>query len=296
MKISIFSLIFSNRNIEESIKLAKEIGYDGVELLGADPHLSSDMTIEKVKELGKISEYYGVEFPAIASYIGNFSTISDNECNKQMDELEKYFCIMDTLKCNLIRVGCGGPNTFLAREYHYNKALYWMNRCADLANQYNKKIVMEIHNGSLIETVEAADKFIKDLSRDNIGLIHDAGNMYITDTDYGINSVKVLGDKIFHVHVKDELRVDDDTLPASFHNRTIYGDEIFQQKLLGEGAVDHVPLFKGLLKVGYNGFLSCECHAAIPDIEKAKHELAEIKMQIKIAENELINEKRNIAI
>jgi sugar phosphate isomerase/epimerase len=147
---------------------------------------------------------------------------------------------------------------------------------------------MEIHNGSLIETVEAADNFIKKINRENVGFIHDAGNMYITDTEYGEKSVETLGNKIFHVHVKDELRVNDDTLPGAFHDRTIYGNETFQQKMLGEGAVDHVPLFKALRKIGYNGFLSSECHAVVPEIEKAKHEIKEIRKQIMIAESSTI--------
>lgn len=293
MKISIFTLIFNNRSIEEAIKLAKEIGYDGVELWGSEPHISADTPLSRIKELKNILDYYEMEVPAIGSYIGEFSTASDSECGKALQELEKYLNFMDLLKCNLIRVNCGGPSAFLAKDYHNSKALYWMDKCAELAKQYNKKIAMEIHNGSLIENIEAADKFIRAINKDNLGFIHDAGNMYITDTDYGIKSVELLGDKIFHVHVKDEIRVNDDTLPGTFHNRTIYGDEVFQHKLLGEGAVDHIPLFKGLIKMGYKGFLSCECHAPLTDIERAAGELAKIKNQIKIAEDEL---KQKIAI
>lgn len=287
MKTSIFSLIFGERPLEETLRLAKEIGYDGVELWGREPHLSESTTPQRAREIRKLLDYYQLEVPAIGSYVGEFSTISDNECYKAMESLERFLNLMEILGCDLIRVNCGGPNAFLAQEYHYKKALYWMEKCSELAKQYNKKIAMEIHNGSLIETVEAADRFIKTLDKDNVGFIHDAGNMYITDTDYGIKSVEILGKKIFHVHVKDELRVDDDTLAGAFHNRTIYGDEIFQQKVLGEGAVDHIPLFKGLIIMGYTGFLSCECHAVLPDIQKARGELKELRNQIRIAEEEI---------
>lgn len=283
MKISLFSLIFSKRSIQESIKLAKEIGYDGVELWGGEPHFPPGTTMEQAKEIRSMLDYYELEVPNIGSYVGNFSTISDSECEKTFEDLERYLDLMDIIKCDMIRVSCGGPNAFLAKSFHYDKALYWIGKCADLAGRYNKKIVMEIHNGSLIETIETADGFIKRLKKDNAGFIHDAGNMYITDTDYGLKSVETLNDKIYHVHVKDELRVDDDTLPGAFRNRTVYGDEVFQQKLLGEGAVDHYPLFKGLIKMGYKGFLSSECHAPVDDIEKARHELEEIRKQIQVA-------------
>lgn len=32
--------------------------------------------------------------------------------------------------------------------------------------------------------------------------------------------------------------------------------------------------------MGYGGFLSCECHAAFTDTERATHDLAEIKNQM----------------
>ncbi|MDI6618480.1 MAG: sugar phosphate isomerase/epimerase [Clostridiales bacterium] len=283
MKVSLFTLVFRDRSIDESIRLAKEIGYDGVELWGREPHISAGTTKERAREIRRMLDEYGLKIPSIGSYIGGFSTMSDEECKKTYEDLKKYLNIMGVLKCNLIRVGCGGPNAFLAQNYHYEKASYWIDKCADLAAQYKCRIAMEIHNGSLIETVEAADSFIKKVKRDNVGFILDPGNMYITGTDYGAKSVDILGNKIFHVHVKDELRVKDDSMPGTFHDRTKDGDEIFQQKMLGEGAVDHLPLFKALIKSGYNGFLSNECHAAVPDIERAKHDLIEIKNQLKIA-------------
>lgn len=290
MKTSIFTLIFSERTLEETLSLAKEIGYDGVELWGKKPHLFADTTLERAREIRKLLDYYELEVPAIGSYIGNFSMASDIECKNEMTELEKYLNLMDILKCDMIRVGCGGPNAFAAQDYHYNKALYWINECAIMAKQYDKKILLEIHNGSLIETVESAHKFMIDLNQDNVGLIHDAGNMYISDTDYGVKSIDSLGKYISHVHVKDELRVNDDSLIDTFHSRTIYGDEIFQHKLLGQGAVDHIPIFKALMKKGYNGFISCECHNSIPDIDRARIELNEIRRQIRIASKEIDKE------
>lgn len=283
MDISVFTLVFKNRSIEDTIKIAKEIGYDGIELWGAEPHISSDTPINKVKQIKELTDKYELTLPSIGSYIGDFSTLSDDECKQEVEKLEKFFNIMNILKCDLIRVNPGGPNAFLAQEYHYEKGLYWMNICANLAAQYNVRIAMEIHNGSLIETVEAASDFLKRLNKENVGIILDAGNMYISGTDYGTRAVEILSEKVFHVHVKDELRVKDDTLPDTFHDKTIYGDEIFQQKLLGEGAVDHLPLFKALIKSNYNGFLSSECHVNMPDIEKAKHELAKIRELLNMA-------------
>lgn len=284
MKIAISTIMFNKRSIQEAIKLAKQIGYDGVEIWGREPHISYNTPIERVREIRNMLDFYELEISNIASYVGGFSTISDKECSMEYEKLYNYMDIMEILKCGIIRVWVGGPNTFLANSYHYEKAMFWVDKCAELAKKNNKKIALEIHNGSLIGTVESADRFIKDLNRENVGLIHDAGNMYITDTDYGGGSIEAL-DSIFHVHIKDELRVDSDSLSGAFRDRTIYGDEIFQHKLLGQGAVDYFPVFKALIKQKYEGFVSAESLAPVEDIKKAEHELNEIKEQICMADD-----------
>lgn len=47
-------------------------------------------------------------------------------------------------------------------------------------------------------------------------------------------------------------------------------------KVLGEGAVDHLPAFRALTRLGYRGFLSCECEIRWPGKEAvllcAEHE------------------------
>lgn len=277
MKISVCTLLFKDRSIEDAIKLSSEIGFDGVEIWGQERHIFAETSVEKAKLIKSMLDYYEQEVPSIASYITDFSTKPDDECKKSVDELERYLNLMNIIGCNMIRLWPGGPNAFLAQEHHFERALYWVGKCADLASQYGKRIVLEIHNGSLIESVESADKFIRALNKDNAGLIHDAGNMYITDTDYKEKSVEILGKKIFHVHIKDELRINDDTLPGAFHDTTIHGDEIFQQRRLGEGAVDHMPMLKSLINLGYDGFLSCECHAPGLDTENASHDLKKIR-------------------
>ena len=272
-----FTLIFRNRSIQQAMRLSRKLGYEGIELWGMEPHISANSTQERAEEIRELADELKLDIVGIGAYLGGFSTKSDVECESQLEELEKYFTVMDWLGCDLIRVGPGGPNAFLAQDYHYAKAAHWLRKCGDLASDYNVRLAMEIHNASLIETIDGAERLLEMINRENVGLIHDAGNMYITGTDFGEESVRRLGEKIFHVHVKDELRIDDESLPGSFRNLTQKGNELFQQQMLGKGGVDHLPLFKSLKKIGYSGYLSTECHAAKPDLYRAEQDLKEIQ-------------------
>lgn len=259
------------------MRLAKGFGYDGVELWGREPHISADTTYERASEIRELAAELGLEIAGIGAYLGRFLTMSDAQCEEVLEELKKYFQVMEWLGTDLIRVWPGGPNAFLAQDYHYAKAAHWLQRCGDLAAERGVRLAMEIHNGSLTETVEGAERLLAMIQRDNVGVIRDAGNMYITGTDYGEETVQRLGEKIFHVHVKDELHIEDESLPGSFRDLTAQGNELFQQQMLGEGAVDHLPLFRALKKMGYSGFLSAECHAAKPDLYRAEKDLEAIK-------------------
>jgi sugar phosphate isomerase/epimerase len=142
---------------------------------------------------------------------------------------------------------------------------------------------IEIHAHTLVETVDATQRLLRDIDRDNVGAIHDAGNMYIVEEPFGPESVERLGDDLVHVHVKEEARVDDPDLPGAFELETDAGDELFQPRRLGEGDVDHGPLFDALQDAGYDGFVTDECHVPTEsdgDIEVARHELTELRAML----------------
>jgi sugar phosphate isomerase/epimerase len=117
-----------------------------------------------------------------------------------------------------------------------------------------------------------ARKVIDLVDRRNFGVIHDAGNLHITGDIYGEDSVDVLGDRIFHVHVKDmvETAADDETGHDYLAGR-------FKRSPLNAGNVDHTSLLRGLKKIGFDGYLSCEASGGSDPVAVARHELAELK-------------------
>ncbi|MFD0961805.1 sugar phosphate isomerase/epimerase family protein [Paenibacillus chungangensis] len=280
MKFAAFSGVLIEHSIQEAMKLTKQLGLDGIEIAVREPHLSPTTSKARVKEMASLSEDLGLDIPVLASYIGGFSTDSDKGCEQSFQDLQRLLDIAAELKSTMIRVSPGGPNGFMSQAYHYEKAAYWMERCAQAAKGYDIDIVMEIHNGSIVETVEESLRLLSLIPSDNIGMIHDAGNMYITDTDYGRDSVIGLGSRMLHVHVKDELRVNEVGAPGTFLNVTKHGEEKFLQSRMGEGGADHGPLFAAMKETGYNGWVTLECHAPFPAYERLEYDLQFVKKLI----------------
>ena len=278
---SLFTKVLNDRPLDEAIEVTAQIGYDGIELMGREPHLSGDTSIERVEELAAKITDLGLDVPCLATYTGFYIGKTDEECEAQLDELERFCKFADVLGCDLVRHSPGGPPARDATKDDYAEAATWMRRAADLASDHDMRLGVEIHGHTITETADTTLKLLEMVDRANVGAIHDAGNMYLVGADYGRQTVERLSDRLFHVHVKDERRVTDESMAGAFNFETDRGVETFQPTLLGDGDVTYRPLFEALADTGYNGFVTDECHvpsdAPDEDIAIARNELAALR-------------------
>lgn len=264
MQTSVLTKTFGERDLFDACAVAADVGFDAVELMGRDPHFGVETSDETAHELRTHLDDLGLDVSCVASYTGGYVEMDDDECETQLHHLERFCELADLVDCDLIRHGPSGPPEHRATEADYERAASWMRRAADVAAEYDKELLVEIHSVTIVETAETTREFLERVDRDNLGAIHDAGNMYISRTDFGRDSVTELGDWLRHVHVKDELRVADEAL-GSFEMETPEGTEQFQPRLLGEGGADHGPLFEALVDRDYEGYVVAECHLPAHD-------------------------------
>jgi len=284
MKIAAFSGSLIDYSIHEAMSFAAELAFDGIEIACREPHLSPETSLPRVREMKALADGHGLEIPALAGYMGLFSTSGDAECAGAYDQFMGLLERAVMLEAGMIRIFQGGPNAFLAEDYHYAKAAFWIRKCAEEARAAGKRIVLEIHNQSLVETTDSALRLLELIGDDQVGLIHDAGNMYITDTEFGEESVRQLGSRLFHVHIKDERRIGQGGAPGTFKNLTRHGEEFFLQCRLGEGEVDHGGLLRELREQRYAGWLTLECAAPYPPKERLAYDLLVIKEWLQAVE------------
>lgn len=255
---SIFTKTFADRDLESAVRTAAEIGYEGVEIMAREPHLPADTSLERAEEIETVLDALDLSVPCLATYTGGYSSLSERDCEAELETFEKYLELSTVLGVDLLRHGAGGPSVRNATDEDFERAAAWLERAADLAAEYDRTIGLEIHSHTLTETVDSTLRLLEMIDRDNVGIIHDAGNMFIVDDAYGPASVERLGDAIVHVHVKDLSRIYDPALEDVFELETQRGDELFRRELLGQGNVDHGPLFDALIENGYDGHVTTE--------------------------------------
>lgn len=271
MKVSLSSLVLEDHPLEETVRLAARMGFAGVEFLGREPHLPADTPLARVAELAALLGDLALVPVGLATYTGGYSQLDDAGCRAQVDELKRFLEIAHVLGCRMVRHAPGGPSPQEAEPRHWQRAAEWLQRACDEARGAGVTLVSEIHFGGLEESADSCRRLLDLVRRPNYGVVHDAGNMYIAGADYGPESVRVLGEGLRHVHVKDEeaLRTGA-TEPEAF----TVGGRAYRHRLLGEGAVDHCPLLAALKAGGYAGFLSVEYHGPGDRVAAARHDLA----------------------
>lgn len=265
MQTALFTKVLGDRSLHEACEVAAEVGYDGVEPMGREPHLGVETTDDEVRRLRAHLDDLGLDVPCLATYTGFYVGEDAETCEGELSKLERYCEFADLLDVELVRHSPGGPSPYEASDEDYEEAARWMRRAADLAAGYDKRLGMEIHGNTLVESAADAVRLLDLVDRDNVGVIHDAGNMYLCGEAYGPASVERLGDRLRHVHVKDERSVDDAGGVGRFERETGDGTAYFEPALLGEGDVDHGRLFRALREAGYDGFLTDECHVPQDD-------------------------------
>lgn len=265
MKVGLCSKILQERPLEEAVREAGRIGYEGMEVFGTPKHLPPETGVEDAKKAAGLGRELGVEFVTLCSYVGGFDRKTDDECEKELEKFRLYIDLASATGSTMIRVtpayvGHDGLKTITDDEK--KRFCEWTRRCAELAREQKLRIVLE-NNLSMIATVKGTVEVLDMIETDNVGVNYDPGNIYRADEGYGWEAVKAFGERIFNVQIKDVRKE---------------GDDI--QLLLGEGDIDYRSVVEALEAAAYDGFVTAECHREpdekMSDIEIAEHEFEAI--------------------
>ena len=123
---------------------------------------------------------------------------------------------------------------------------------ADRAGELGVKVVVELHHQTLVSSPSAALRLLDGMNPDNIGVLHDIGNMLAEGGEDIRAGLQMLGPYLAHVHVKNGVWTAGDRRPDGTRQWS------FQWAPMADGQADLPALFAGLREVGYDGWVSTE--------------------------------------
>ena len=269
IKLAFSTNAFKKYTLKDSIKLIREIGYDGVEILCDVPHayppslgendiLSIVETVYQNKV--KISNLNTFTLYAITD-VYHPSWIEDDNQLRELRIQHTINCLGLARKIGAENISTepGGPielgNKNHDRNNNYNSKssnyefeglqkvfINGIIRTAKVAEEYGIKILVEPEPGLLLENSEQFLRFIKNIDSEYVGLNFDIGHFFCVREEPA-ELIYRLSEYIGHFHLADIAH-------TRVHNHLIPG----------QGAIDFHTIFKAINKINYKGFITVELY------------------------------------
>ncbi len=249
--ISIWSFP-SEMSIIECIEMAKQAGFDGIELaLNETGPLSLESSDEEIIGYRKTANEIGIELSSLATGLyWNYSLTSSNtDVRKKAREIvKKQIDFAKLLRVDTILVVPGAVGVdfipdceIVDYDVAYERALSALKELAAYAEAHKVNIGVEnVWNKFLLSPLEMRT-FIDSIGSDYVGAYLDVGN--VVYSGYPEHWVRILGKRIKKVHFKD-------------YRRDVGSVAGFVDLLSGD--VNYPAVVKELEKAGYDSFATAE--------------------------------------
>ena len=216
---------FGKNSIEDIVKMAVTIGYDGIEFRGQPPKELSNLSYEEyVDEIARCKKKYGLKTVIMAAPLGEAIHKPKEEQSKEIDNVIKRVEYANKV-CNVSVF-----NTFAkmiqsnistapksSYEFHGSTAATekdWENT----VNVFKKigkeletlgvKFAFETHMNFIHDIPENTKKLVDMIDCDSIGINMDFGNtVYFPNHLELEETIDLYGDKLFYTHFKNSILV-----------------------------------------------------------------------------------------
>jgi L-ribulose-5-phosphate 3-epimerase len=254
------------RSLSEAFGLAKQHGFDGVEVtisddkFPTDTHLTLQSTADDCARWVQEANAAGVQIVSVASGLGWKLPLTTNDQTlrqQAMDATARSLQLTQWLQTDALLVVPGSVSANFEPSYDvaYDNALSAVRELVPTAEKCGVAIGIEnVWNKFLLSPLEMR-AFIDAAQSTWVGSYFDVGNVVVTG--FPEQWIRILGDRIKRVHLKDFKRSDG----------TING---FCDLL--DGDVDYPAVMQELRQIGYNGAVTAEffdCEDQLPAISAA---------------------------
>ncbi|MHC4874401.1 MAG: sugar phosphate isomerase/epimerase family protein [Planctomycetota bacterium] len=278
MKYGLFTVSVPAYEPIEAMKVAKEIGYDGMEWRvtedtgdrenptywsGNRTSMTAKEVIEKADELKKAAAEIGMEMEALGTYI---------DCT-DAGAVELHMEAAAALGAKSIRVGPGKYPSDSNTPYPemVKICIKQYSEVAKLAEKYSVKGVIETHMNQLAPSTTKAMTILSNFDPAYVGIMWDPGNQVVEGFEPYEQAIEIAGPYLSEVHIKNMRFV---------KGEVDRGQQLWTREAcpVDQGIVNWYEVMKALKKHNYNGWLNFEDFSnEMPLLEKLKHNLEFIK-------------------
>ena len=252
MKKGINVWSFPQGSIKDTLTLAKDAGFEGVELaLGGEGELSLSSTDREIIAIKDMAQDMGLSLYSLSCGLCWDYRLSDDDATlrdkakymikKQLDTAKLLGADTILVLPGVVNVEFSSPEKKVAYDVVYDRALEGISELEVHAREVGVNIGLEnVWNKFLLSPMEMRD-FIDKIGSDYVGSYLDIGNTLYCS--YPEDWVRILGKRIKKIHFKD-------------YRLQAGGLHGFVDLLAGD--VDYPEVVNALEEIGYDDWVSAE--------------------------------------
>ena len=256
MQIALSSLAFKEFDINKTIGLIKDLGFDFI-----------DLTI-----IPKFCDHYDIDFPSVKETKSLLSKLEKSNIGvasinlvpgwlvgKKSDIAVQRICnaidLADQLNTKVVTIPIGPAVSLADRQEIVNDNIKSLRNLLDYADKRSVELSLEIpHYGTLVQTANEASDFLHELNDNRAKVTFDTSHVFKGEKISLENAIEHIGlENINHIHLRD-----------------VRGDDILITP--GKGNIDFGAFFNTLQNKGYTGHLTLEIEKP-SNLKKNKREI-----------------------
>ena len=270
---------FGKNTIEDIVKMAVDIGYDGIEFRGNPPKELSDLSYESyIDEIARCKEKYGLKTVIMAARLEDILSKPNEEWEKDISELIKnvkyankicgatiFNASAKVIQSNILTAPKSSyefHGSAVATNEDWDNTVEVFKMVSRKLENLGVKFAFETHMNYIHDIPETTKKLVDLIDSSSIGVNMDYGNTVYFPNPLGLEeTIDLYGDKLFYTHFKNSVSV----------------GSVRMATALSEGEINHRIYLKKLKEMEFTGPIGIEAPRPGDRIWFAKQDFDYIK-------------------
>ena len=174
--------------LNDLVALADDAGYSAVCMRASQVGIQHN-----ANEIAAAKQSVAVHGMAISMVTGDIDTPANNDrAQMALQNITPFLDLAANLGSDLIRIGMKADTD-----------IPWARRAADEAAERGIRLAHQSHTCTLFETIEKSVDVLKEIDRDNFGIIFEPGNLLVCGQDYGASALNASKPWLMNVYLQN---------------------------------------------------------------------------------------------
>lgn len=262
MRIAGHTLGTPDQTVPEALDLFAAAGLDAAELIYQDDYRSGLPLGDRraADAARRAAEGAGVPIVGLTPYTTAINSLDEGEWRAGVDEFRGAIEIAHLVGADRVRVYAGSwrPDS-QDHEAHWSRLVAALSALAPEASQAGVVLCVENHFGTMTQSAAETARLVREIDSAAVRVLYDQANLTFTHDEPHEQALRIQGDLVGHVHVKDLVFTDPDApFQAAETARVAASERAVRSRVVGDGVVPWGAIVASLSALGYDDVLTLE--------------------------------------